>query len=152
MNEIIFCTRRIEFDAGHRLINHESKCKNLHGHRYVLEISFSGKKLDNVGRVIDFGVIKDIVKDWIDNNWDHNTILSLDDSKLGSSIEKTTGQKIYYMPYNPTAENMAKYLFSEILPNLFIHLDVQIEKLRIFETPTCYVDIFQGNGEYKFNL
>ena len=56
---MIICTRRLEFDSAHRVMNHEGKCKMLHGHRYVLEASFSAKKLDELGRVIDFGVIRE---------------------------------------------------------------------------------------------
>ena len=85
---MIKCTRRIEFDAAHRILEHESKCKMLHGHRYALEITVKAEKLDKLGRVVDFGVIKEVVGQWIDNNWDHNTILSNKDQKMGSMIAK----------------------------------------------------------------
>ena len=52
---MIICTRKLEFDSAHRVMEHESKCKMLHGHRYALEASFAATKLDNLGRVIDFG-------------------------------------------------------------------------------------------------
>ena len=65
---MITCTRRIEFDAAHRILNHESKCKMLHGHRYVLEAEFTAKKLDKLGRIIDFGVIREVLGTWIDDN------------------------------------------------------------------------------------
>ncbi|MFZ8988336.1 MAG: 6-carboxytetrahydropterin synthase, partial [Methylophilaceae bacterium] len=35
-------TSRMEFDAGHRIPNHKSSCRNLHGHRYAIEVSLSG--------------------------------------------------------------------------------------------------------------
>jgi 6-pyruvoyltetrahydropterin/6-carboxytetrahydropterin synthase len=54
----ISCTRRIEFDAAHRVMEHESKCKHLHGHRYALEATFVAPDLDTLGRVVEFGVIK----------------------------------------------------------------------------------------------
>jgi 6-pyruvoyltetrahydropterin/6-carboxytetrahydropterin synthase len=138
---MISCTRKIDFDAAHRIINHESKCKMLHGHRYVLEVTFGAPKLDSLGRVIDFGVIKDILKNWIDENFDHNTILSIQDKKLGDEISKITGQKIYYINENPTAENIGDYLAKKIIPQLFINEEVKLTNLRIYETPNCFVDV-----------
>ncbi|MFT4718543.1 MAG: 6-pyruvoyltetrahydropterin/6-carboxytetrahydropterin synthase [Rickettsiales bacterium] len=138
---MIKCTRRIEFDAAHRILKHESKCKMLHGHRYALEITFTSKELDNLGRVVDFGIIKDILGAWIDKNWDHNTVLNKDDSELGSNISKITDQEIYYLDCNPTAENMAKYLFNIICPKLFHDHDISIDRIKLYETPNCSVEI-----------
>ncbi len=137
---MITCTRRLEFDAAHRIIEHESKCKMLHGHRYVLEASFAAKKLDNLGRIIDFGVAKQVLGSWIDSNLDHNTILSIKDKNLGETISKETGQKIYYLDCNPTAENIAYHLLSKICPKLFAKHNVKCVGIRLYETPNCYVD------------
>jgi 6-pyruvoyltetrahydropterin/6-carboxytetrahydropterin synthase len=138
---MITCTRRIEFDAAHRIINHESKCKMLHGHRYCLEATFVAADLDNLGRVIDFGVIREVLGGWIDDNFDHNTILSIKDKKLGEKIAEITGQKIYYMAQNPTAENIANYVFSEICPKLFADKNVKCVAIKLYETPNCYTNV-----------
>lgn len=137
----MICTRRIEFDAGHRVIGHQNKCKYLHGHRYVLEISFESKTLDDLGMVIDFGVVKEIMKTWIDENFDHNVILSKEDKKLGEKIEKITNQKIYYINSNPTAENILKYLSDEIIPELFKDYKINFSRLKLYETPNCSVEL-----------
>ena len=68
-------TRRLEFDAGHRVFGHESKCATLHGHRYVVEVTAQAAKLDSVGRVIDFSVLKERIGAWLDEKWDHNVIV-----------------------------------------------------------------------------
>jgi 6-pyruvoyltetrahydropterin/6-carboxytetrahydropterin synthase len=138
---MITCTRRIEFDAAHRIINHESKCKMLHGHRYALEASFAAKELDDLGRVIDFGVIREVLGQWIDDNLDHNTILSIKDKKLGETIAEETGQKIYYMDENPTAENIANHIFTEICPKLFADKNVKCVAIKLYETPNCYTNV-----------
>ncbi len=136
----ITCTRRIEFDAAHRVMEHESKCKHLHGHRYALEATFSAPKLDALGRVVDFGVIRERLGDWINEHWDHATILSENDKPLGEAIAKQTGQKIFYLPNNPTAENMAEYVFRELCPKLFSDMGIACTQIRLYETPNCYVD------------
>ena len=136
---MIICVRKIEFDSAHRLINHESKCRMLHGHRYVVEASFCAKKLDDVGRVIDFGVIREVLGSWIDEHFDHNTILSIADKKLGEEISKNTQQKIYYLPDNPTAENIAKHLLEEICPKIFSNFEAECVAIKLYETPNCFV-------------
>ncbi len=136
----ISCTRRMEFDAAHRLIGHEGKCRHLHGHRYMLEATFSAGSLDDLGRVVDFGVIKERLGAWIDSNWDHNTILSEQDRPLGDAITNHTKQGIFYLPANPTAENMADYLFRVVCPTLFAGENFTCTRLRLYETPNCSVD------------
>ena len=136
---MIICTRRIEFDAAHRVCEHESKCKNLHGHRYAVEASFCAESLDRLGRVVDFGVIREDLGAWIDENWDHTTILYEKDRKLGENIAEITGQRIFYLPVNPTAENMADYLLREICPKLFAEKGVSCVSILLRETPNCSV-------------
>ena len=135
------CTRRLEFDAAHRLMQHEGKCKNLHGHRYVVEASFSADTLDSVGRVIDFGVIRERLGAWLDDNWDHTTILYEKDRALGAAISDKTGQTIFYLPENPSAENMALYLLNTVCPKLFSDTGLACTSLRLYETPNCFVDV-----------
>ena len=63
-------TTRLEFDAGHRIPNHKSNCKNLHGHRYAIEVTVTGpihedNKSSDFGMVIDFSDVKQIIKDLV---------------------------------------------------------------------------------------
>lgn len=141
---LISCTRRIEFDAAHRVMQHEGKCKHLHGHRYALEATFVGEGLDALGRVVDFAVIKEKLGSWILENWDHATILFDQDKSLGSAIENHTGQRIFYLAKNPTAENMADYLFSAVCPNLFNGLGIRCIGVKLYETPNCFVEATSG--------
>ena len=138
---MIKCTRRIEFDAGHRIIGHQNKCQFLHGHRYVLEVTMAANKTDKLGMVIDFGLIKDLAKKWIDENFDHGLILHQDDKEMGQQIENCTGQKIYYMQNNPTAENIATYLKDEIFSKLFMGQNFFVASLKLYETPNCFVEV-----------
>jgi 6-pyruvoyltetrahydropterin/6-carboxytetrahydropterin synthase len=134
----ITCTRRLEFDAGHRVVRHESKCRYVHGHRYVVEATFTAKALDEVGRVVDFGVIKEVLGGWLDDHMDHTTLLwKQEDQKLGDYLEQYTGQKIYYMSENPTAENIARHLLETICPQLFKDAAIRCTKITIHETPNC---------------
>ncbi len=133
----ITCARRLSFDAAHRVLNHEGKCRYLHGHRYEAEASFVAETLDDIGRVIDFGVIKEKLGAWINAHWDHTTILWDRDKPLGEAISAITEQKIYYLPYNPTAENIARYLLETICPDLFKEEGIRCISMAVHETPSC---------------
>lgn len=138
---MIKCTRRIEFDAGHRIIGHQNKCQFLHGHRYILEVTAAAKNTNKLGMIVDFGEIKLFAKKWIDDNFDHSLILHQDDKEIGEKIASWTGQKIYYMQNNPTAENIALHLKNDIFPKLFVSQSFFIISLKLFETPNCFVEI-----------
>ncbi len=138
---MVECTRRIEFDAGHRVIGHPNKCKYIHGHRYVLLITARTNELNELGMVVDFGELKSIMKGWIDKNFDHNVILHQDDKALGTLIAKETGQDVYYLKNNPTAENIALHLKSDIIPLLFTENSFAIVKLKLYETPNAFVEV-----------
>lgn len=123
-------------------MEHESKCRHLHGHRYEVEATFEADGLDSLGRVVDFGVIKTVLGAWIDEHWDHTTILWDKDRALGDAIAAQTGQVNYYLPYNPTAENIARYLLETICPTLFAEHDVRCIQVKVQETPNCSAAAF----------
>lgn len=135
---MITVTRKFSFDAAHRVVNHKSMCRMLHGHRYVVEATFGADQLDEIDMVIDFGEIKNRLGSWLNENWDHNTILNIVDKTLGDSIESLTGQKVFYMNCNPTAEKMAEFLKVELCPTLFKDMDVRCTEIKMYETPNCY--------------
>jgi len=132
-------TRKLEFDAGHRLMNHESKCAHCHGHRYVAEITVEANTLDDVGRVVDFSVIKRELGAWIDAHWDHAMVINERDYDLLDYL-KNTEQRHYLMTTNPTAENMAQHLMIEG-QKLLSDYGIMITKIRLWETPNCYAEV-----------
>lgn len=139
-NKIATCTRKLEFDAGHRVVNHESKCKNFHGHRYVVEATFECAELDSLGRVVDFGVIKQIYGKWIDDNLDHTMILNEVDREAGMFLESLGNKPVYFVDFNPTAENLSKFLFEKANELMGDKFGLKCIKIRLWETPNCYCD------------
>jgi len=132
-------TRRIQFCAGHRVFKHESKCAHPHGHNYVLYATFKkadSDSLDEVGRVIDFSIIKSILGGWIDANWDHGFLVYADDYEMLNFL-LDYNHKHYKCSFNPTAENMAEYLYTEICPHLFEKLGIRCTKIKLHETENC---------------
>lgn len=133
----VVCAKEIEFCCAHRVYKHEGKCRYLHGHNYKLRVYAKGKKsiVDTVGRVIDFTEIKKEVKGWIDENWDHNAIISCEDIKLQEALALLDqDRKPYILPFNSTAENMAIYLLNDIFPKLFKEKEILIFKVELYES------------------
>lgn len=133
-------TRKFEFDAGHRVLGHEGKCRHLHGHRYTLEVSVETDGLDKLGRVIDFGSMKSVLGNWIDENWDHNMILNSQDPLVSSS--HLVGRLPYIMPdyaANPTVENLI-LVFAQKAKELLAGSGLVLAKIRMYETPNCWAE------------
>lgn len=139
---MITCVRRIQFCSGHRVMNHESKCRNIHGHNYVVYFHAVAPDLDSIGRVIDFSVLKDRLGSWVDHNWDHAFIVNHQDEELIRALGLVEHQKdIFIAPFNPTAEEMAKYLLHEIAPIQLFDTNVKIVKVVLWETENCFVEV-----------
>ena len=106
-------TKEVEFDAGHRVPNHESKCRNPHGHRYRVRICVIGKLVDksgasDEGMVIDFGNLKALLVEYVHDPLDHGFIVYEGDQQLLECFEGTHlyEWKVIEFPYIPTAERI----------------------------------------------
>ncbi len=124
-----------DFSAGHRVVGHESKCRNLHGHNYRVTFHCESPELDDVGRVTDFSVIKSSLCQWVEDNWDHMMMIWWEDPKL-LDLQKVDPAGIVGVPFNPTAENMAWYLVTVVGPER-LPLDVTLVECEVMETRKC---------------
>jgi len=138
---MISVTRKLEFDAGHRLLKHEGKCRHIHGHRYVAEVSCVAPDLDAVGRVIDFSKIKEIVGGWLDEHWDHGFLAQEGDPIV--AWLKANQMKHWELTGAPTAENLSHVLFWAASNLLGTH-GIEVVRVRLYETPNCYADCVNG--------
>jgi 6-pyruvoyltetrahydropterin/6-carboxytetrahydropterin synthase len=136
---MLSCTVRLEFNAAKRLLEHEGKCRFLHGYRYALEATFTGPK-GKAGMVVDFYEAKAKLSAWVEKHWEHNVILSAKDKALGSAISKITGQKIFYLEGDPSAEAMAAHLKEVVCPQIF-GKSLRCTGIRLYDTPDAWVDV-----------
>ncbi len=140
-------TRRLEFDAGHRIPDHASQCRHLHGHRYAIEVTLSGEiiKADGLpvnGMVMDFADVKRIANECVVGRWDHAFLVYRGDTQIMSLLSAIPDHKTVVLDVVPTAENLAAEAFRILDPayrdTYGNHL--RLERVRLYETPNCWAD------------
>ncbi len=107
------------FAAGHALRNYRGKCENVHGHNYRCEVTLQGERLDAIGLLVDFVELKKAVHEVLDR-MDHQW---LNDFPPFDTI-------------NPSAENMAKYIYDEVSAGLRTKDGVRVGSVKLWETDT----------------
>ena len=122
-------TKTFEFSYGHRLLNHNGKCRYLHGHNGVVEVDIESEKLDAMGMVIDFGDINEVVKKWVDENLDHRMLLCREDPMV--KVMRANDEPLFVMEENPTAENIAALIWTAAQKG-----GLHVTEVRLWETAT----------------
>lgn len=143
----MFITRRLEFDAGHRIPDHKSQCRHLHGHRYVIEITLSGNVIQKSGdaangMVMDFSQVKDLAKTHLVDAWDHAFLAFAGDTAIVDFLNGLSDHKTVILDRVPTAENLARIAFEQLDA---VYRDtygnhLQLHQVRLYETPNCWAD------------
>ena len=140
-------TTRLEFDAGHRIPNHKSQCRHLHGHRYAIEITLCGDIIESEGcseqgMVMDFADVKAIARRELVDQWDHAFLVYEGDHAVRDFLQTLPQHKTVVMPRVPTAENMAAEAFRLLDACYFDRFGnhVRLQRVRLYETPTSWAD------------
>lgn len=140
-------TRRLEFDAGHRIPQHASQCRHLHGHRYAIEITLSGDIIRtegaaDQGMVMDFSDVKNIANAVLVNQWDHAFLVYQGDHAVVEFLASLSEHKTVVLPVVPTAENLAAEAF-RILDAAYLDTygnQLRLQRVRLYETPNNWAD------------
>lgn len=124
-------TRLIHFCYGHRLLDYEGKCRNMHGHNGLVEITIKKDKLDKLGMVMDFEEIKATVQKWVDQELDHKMILHEQDPLVAAL--KAGGQPMVLLKGNPTAEAIARMIY-----DYAVSRRLPVSEVKLWETRNSY--------------
>ncbi|MBQ3351009.1 MAG: 6-carboxytetrahydropterin synthase [Thermoguttaceae bacterium] len=104
-------SREFEFSYTHRLWRYDGKCGNLHGHNGIVRVTLAQESLDESGLSVDFHQIKQTIESWVEENWDHKTILNSEDPLL--PILTKAGVKCVSVDSNPTSEQFARLIYRQ---------------------------------------
>lgn len=144
-------TRRLEFDAGHRIPHHASRCRHLHGHRYALEVTLSGRTIETEGAsqqgmVMDFSEVKQIAQRLVVDPWDHAFLACRADREVLALLDAIPGHRTVVFEAPPTAEHLAATAFRILEPAYRDRYGngLRLERVRLYETPNCWADAVRG--------
>lgn len=147
-------SKEVEFDAGHRVPNHKSKCRNPHGHRYRLRVTIAGEIVQtpgasDEGMLADFGDLKTLMTTKVHDVLDHGFIMYEGDEKMiGAFDYGDDGFKVIRVPFVPTAENLAKWCWDQ-LGDSVQQMGFDLALVELWETPTSlatYARVGTRNG------
>ena len=138
-------TKEIRIDMAHRVCFHKSKCRSLHGHNYKIEVWVDDKVIDtywasDFGMVIDFSDLKQIMMEELDERFDHGAVFFNEDpyrADLEAMISKgdQNPDKLHFVDFMPTAENLCKHWYNLLEPRLK-EFGIAIAHVKIWETVT----------------
>ncbi len=136
-------TKTLEWDMGHRIPNHQSKCRNPHGHRYKMEVSLQGKIIDKQGdssesMILDFKDIKAIAETHIIEPCDHAFMYWNQDTQMLKFFKDNPSFKSLCVSFIPTAEEIARWIFERLEAEYKdeYNTDLSLVSVKLWETPT----------------
>ena len=138
---MIRITKKFKFEMAHALHGYDGLCKNIHGHSYKLFVTVKGEIKNEQGNakdgmVLDFDILKSIVKPEIINKYDHSLVLNANSPH--SEIDLSAFEKVFFLPYQPTSENLVTdfaYKIKSKLPQ-----GVELTKVVLSETATSFAE------------
>lgn len=126
---------------AHALFGYDGLCKNIHGHSYRLWVTIIGKVLEEEnhvknGMVLDFSLLKKIVKPEIVDKYDHSLVLNANSPH--ANIDFSAFEKVFLLPYQPTSENLV-YDFVQVIKEK-LPKNVDLHKVILSETANSYAE------------
>ena len=138
---MIRITKEFKFEMAHALHGYDGLCKNVHGHSYRLWVTVKGEVKNEKGHtkdgmVMDFGVLKEIVKPEIVDKYDHSLVLNANSPH--AKIDLSAFEKVFLLPYQPTSENLVIDFANHI--NNRLPENISLCKVVLSETATSFAE------------
>ena len=134
-------TKEFKFEMAHALHGYDGLCANIHGHSYRLWVTVRGNvKKENKhikdGMVMDFMDLKSIIKPTIINKYDHSLVLNA--TSPHANLDLSAFDKVYYLPYQPTSENLVTDFANSITS--LLPENVELLKVVLSETVSSFAE------------
>ncbi len=146
---VIRITKRFRFEAAHALWAYDGPCKNIHGHSYQLFVTVQGCPLNDPGSpkhgmIIDFSVLKKIVRETVIDPFDHTLLVNADTPHAEMAKDNKLFGKVALLPYQPTCENMVHDFAAKI--SAALPSGVSLHSLRLHETSSAYAEWYADDN------
>ena len=149
-------TRKLEFDAGHRIPNHRSECRNIHGHRYVMHITLLGevqkkKGASSEGMLMDFSDVKRLAETHLISHWDHAFLVYKQDTAVRQFLDSLPGHKTVVLDRIPTVENLAQIAFDTLKDVYETHYEAALilQSIKLYETPNTWAEVRSSSESFS---
>lgn len=147
---IIRVTKVFYFEASHALLNYDGLCRNVHGHSYKLFVTVKGRtevseRSSKLGMVIDFSVLKEIVKNNITDIYDHSFLVNKSENIQNLLSGSPVFNRTHFLDFQPTCENLV-YMFSKIIKSK-LPQGIELYSLRLYETENSFAEWFAEDQE-----
>jgi 6-pyruvoyltetrahydropterin/6-carboxytetrahydropterin synthase len=126
--------KEVFFDASHRLLRYEGKCRNLHGHRWRVEVWVAGTIDERTGILLDFNVIRDVIE-----RFDHQVILNREDPMV-TCLKQF--QPVVTTDGDPSSEVLAGQIKRDLDKECRLGggRGARVERIRVWESDTCFAE------------
>jgi 6-pyruvoyltetrahydropterin/6-carboxytetrahydropterin synthase len=134
-------TKQFKMEMAHALHGYDGLCKNIHGHSYKLWVTLKGEVRDEAGHkkdgmVLDFSLLKKLVKPSIIDKYDHALVLNANSPH--ADIDLSAFEKVFHLPYQPTSENLVNDFVSIIQDKL--PENIELYKVVLSETANSFAE------------
>ncbi len=138
--------RWVETDTGHRVPNHKSKCRHMHGHRYRWEAELEGEVVtqggaSEEGMLMDFSDVSAILNEYIHDVIDHAFIVYEGDKEALVALSHMGDEhRTMIVPFIPTAENLAQWAYEQVEPHISSSYgnSLKLHSIHVRETPKSW--------------
>jgi len=142
-------TKQFSFEMSHALLNYDGLCRNIHGHSYKLQVTVLGEPMlqpgdPKDGMVIDFSVLKKIIKEQLIEPLDHSLMIN----NLAAHEKLVDLGELYerhhMVNFQPTSENLVTYIaqkLKDLLPK-----PLELCCVRLYETSSSYAEWFASDN------
>ena len=138
---MIRITKEFKFEMAHALHGYDGLCKNIHGHSYKLRVTIRGEVREEKGHkkdgmVMDFDILKHFIKPEIIDKYDHSLVLNANSPH--SEIDLSAFEKVFFLPYQPSSENLVTDFALKIKSKL--PQEIELYKVVLSETATSFAE------------
>ncbi len=147
---VIRITKEFKFEMAHALWGYDGPCKNIHGHSYYLYVTIIGNPVEDSkspknGMVIDYSVLKKIIKEHITDRLDHALVVNINTPHKELESFKNMFDNMVMVPYQPTCENLICDMALKIQKHL--PKEVKLHSLKLSETVTSFAEWYASDNQ-----